>query len=222
MFFPFQGEHYFSALQTEADVTSFFAEVFPDALPLMPNLTKDFFENPTGSLVTVKCFPWRYEDKVILIGDAAHAIVPFYGQGMNAGFEDCTILNQLMNAHGEDWETIFREFETDRKPNTDAIADLAVLNFEEMRDKVADPRFLLQKKIEAKINARYPEQWIPLYTMVTFTPDMPYAKALKNGRKQEKIMQKVMTYIETEADFDKPEVQAIIKEKMETKFGVKA
>jgi kynurenine 3-monooxygenase len=222
LFFPYQGEHSFSALQTEADVTSFFAEVFPDALPLMPDLTKDFFENPTGSLVTVKCFPWRHEDKVVLIGDAAHAIVPFYGQGMNAGFEDCTIMNQLMNAHGEDWETIFREFETERKPNTDAIADLAVLNFEEMRDRVADPRFLLQKKIEAKINARYPEQWIPLYTMVTFSPDLPYAKALKDGRKQEKIMQKVMKHIETEADFDKPEVQEIIKEKMETKFGVKA
>jgi len=221
MFFPYEGEHSFSALKTEADVQKFFEEVFPDVVSMMPALTQDFFNNPTGSLVTVKCFPWRHEDKVVLIGDAAHAIVPFFGQGMNAGFEDCTILNQLMDAHNGDWETIFREFEAERKPNTDAIADLAVMNFVEMRDKVADPRFLLQKKIEAKINAKYPEQWIPLYTMVTFSPDMPYSQALKNGQKQEEIMQKLMKHIETEADFDKPEVQEIIREKMESKFGVK-
>lgn len=221
MFFPYEGEHSFSALQTEADVQKFFEDVFPDAVPLMPELLQDFFQNPTGSLVTVKCFPWSFEDKVLLIGDAAHAIVPFYGQGMNAGFEDCTVLNQLLNAHDEDWETIFKEFQQQRKPNADAIADLAVENFVEMRDKVADPRFLLQKKIESKISAMYPGQWIPLYTMVTFSPDMPYSKALKNGRKQEKIMKKLMKHINSEADFEKPEVQALIKERMETKFGAK-
>jgi kynurenine 3-monooxygenase len=219
MFFPYEGEHSFSALKTEADVQKFFEEVFPDAVPLMPELLHDFFQNPTGSLVTVKCFPWSFEDKVLLIGDAAHAIVPFFGQGMNAGFEDCSVLNQLMNANDEDWETIFRQFQEQRKPNTDAIADLAVENFVEMRDKVADPRFLLQKKIESKINAMYPEQWIPLYTMVTFSPDMPYSKALNNGRKQEKIMKKLMKLIDSDADFEKPEVQALIKERMEAKFG---
>ena len=220
MFFPYEGEHSFSALKTEADVTKFFQEVFPDAVPLMPTLLEDYFGNPTGTLVTVKCFPWTYEDKVALIGDAAHAVVPFYGQGMNAGFEDCTVLNQLMEAHGNDWETIFKAFEKSRKPNADAIADLAVMNFVEMRDKVADPQFLLQKKIEGKINAMYPEQWIPLYTMVTFSPDIPYAKALKNGRKQEKIMKKLMQYIQTEADFEKPEVQEILQQKMAEKFSV--
>ncbi|MFC5270785.1 FAD-dependent oxidoreductase [Adhaeribacter terreus] len=220
MFFPYEGEHSFSALKTEADVTKFFSEVFPDALPLMPTLLEDYFGNPTGTLVTVKCFPWTYQDKVALIGDAAHAVVPFYGQGMNAGFEDCTVLNQLMEAHDNDWETIFKAFETSRKPNADAIADLAVLNFVEMRDKVADPQFLLQKKIEGKINAMYPEQWIPLYTMVTFSPDIPYAKAMKNGQKQEKIMKKLMKYIKTEADFEKPEVQEILQQKMAEKFSV--
>ncbi|MBK0404227.1 FAD-dependent monooxygenase [Adhaeribacter sp. BT258] len=220
MFFPYEGEHSFSALKTEADVTRFFGEVFPDAVPLMPTLLEDYFGNPTGTLVTVKCFPWTFEDKVALIGDAAHAVVPFYGQGMNAGFEDCTVLNQLMEAHGNDWETIFKAFEKSRKPNADAIADLAVMNFVEMRDKVADPQFLLQKKIEAKINAMYPEQWIPLYTMVTFSPDIPYAKALKNGRKQERIMKKLMPYIQTEADFEKPEVQEILQQKMAEKFSV--
>src|SRR5690606_25752154 len=132
----------------------------------------------------------------------AHAIVPFYGQGMNAGFEDCSVLDELITAYGDDWGTIFKQFETKRKPSTDAIADLAVMNFVEMRDKVADPAFLLQKKIESKINALYPNQWIPLYTMVTFTPDMSYADALKNGRKQEKIMKKLMKHIAVEADFD--------------------
>lgn len=221
MFFPYEGEHSFSALKTEADVTKFFQEVFPDAVPLMPTLVDDYFSNPTGTLVTVKCSPWRYEDKVLLIGDAAHAIVPFYGQGMNAGFEDCTVLDQLMEAQANDWEAIFREFEKSRKPNADAIADLAVMNFIEMRDKVADPQFLLQKKIEAKISAQYPGQWIPLYTMVTFSPDIPYAKALKDGQKQEKIMKKLMKHIETEADFDKPEVQEILQRKMAEKFSLK-
>lgn len=220
LFFPYEGHHSFSALKTETDVQNFFQEVFPDAVPLMPTLTEDYFGNPTGSLVTVKCFPWSFEDKVLLIGDAAHAIVPFYGQGMNAGFEDCTVLNELMNAHDNDWETIFKQFEKQRKPNADAIADLAVENFVEMRDKVADPRFLLQKKIESKINAKYPEQWIPLYTMVTFSPDMQYAKALKNGRKQEKIMKKLMPLIATEADFDKPEVQQLLEQKMAAKFSL--
>lgn len=220
MFFPYEGEHSFSALKTEADVTKFFSEVFPDALPLMPELLQDYFGNPTGTLVTVKCFPWTYQDKVALIGDAAHAVVPFYGQGMNAGFEDCTVLNQLMEAHNGDWETIFKEFEKSRKPNADAIADLAVENFIEMRDKVADPRFLLQKKIESKINAMYPEQWIPLYTMVTFSPDIPYSKALKNGQKQEKIMKKLMKYIETEADFEKPEVQEMLQQEMAEEFAM--
>ncbi len=219
LFFPYEGEHSFSQITTEDQVTKFFNEVFPDAVPLMPTLLEDYFQNPTGSLVTVKCFPWRHEDKVLLIGDAAHAVVPFYGQGMNAGFEDCTVFNQLMEAHGNDWETIFRTFEKDRKPNADAIADLAVENFVEMRDKVADPEFLLQKKIEAKINAKYPKQWIPLYTMVTFSPDIPYAKALKDGRKQEKIMRKLMKHIKTEADFEKPEVQQLLAERMESKFS---
>lgn len=221
MFFPYEGEHSFNALKTDADVTKFFQEVFPDAVPLMPTLLEDYFNNPTGTLVTVKCSPWRYEDKVLLIGDAAHAIVPFYGQGMNAGFEDCTVLDQLMDAQANDWEAIFRDFEKARKPNADAIADLAVMNFIEMRDKVADPQFLLQKKIEAKISAQYPGQWIPLYTMVTFSPDIPYAKALKDGQKQEKIMKKLMKHIETEADFDKPEVQEILQRKMAEKFSLK-
>ena len=210
LFFPFEGDPSFEKLTTPVEVEAFFADVFPDAVPLMPTLADDFFENPTGSLVTVKCFPWSYEDKVLLLGDAAHAIVPFYGQGMNAGFEDCPVLFELAEKSGDDIHGLFREFQRVRKPDADAIADLAVMNFVEMRDKVADPRFLLQKKIEARIHEDYPNTWLPLYSMVTFS-DKPYSEALKNGLKQEEIMRKVMPYVQSPDDYDKPEVQQILK-----------
>jgi kynurenine 3-monooxygenase len=207
LFFPYEGEPSFKSLQTPAQLEAFFQEVFPDAAALMPDLAEEFFGNPTGSLVTIKCFPWSHRGKILLLGDAAHAIVPFYGQGMNAGFEDCTMLRGLLEQHQDDWETIFRTFQENRKPNTDAIADLAVYNFIEMRDKVADPRFLLQKKVEAKITAQYPDAWLPLYSMVTFSPDLPYSQALANGQRQEAIMRELMAHIQREEDYDKPEVQ---------------
>jgi kynurenine 3-monooxygenase len=163
--------------------------------------------------VTVRCYPWSVGDEVLLLGDASHAIVPFYGQGMNAGFEDCTILQQLMERHGSDWLTIFRDFQQQRKPNADAMADLAVYNFEEMRDRVADPRFLLQKKIESKISAQYPQQWLPLYSQVTFS-HLPYAEAWANGQEQEGIMQRVMPHIQSETDYERPEVQALIVQEL--------
>lgn len=211
LFFPFEGEPSFETLQTPEQVEAFFQEVFPDAACCMPDLTEEFFENPTASLVTIKCFPWSHSDKILLLGDAAHAIVPFYGQGMNAGFEDCTVLRTLLETHGNDWATIFRQFQESRKPNTDAIADLAVYNFLEMRDKVADPRFLLQKKIEAKITAQYPGAWLPLYSMVTFSPDIPYAEALASGERQEQLMQQLMELIHAEEDYDTPAVQEFLR-----------
>ncbi|QJX46939.1 FAD-dependent monooxygenase [Hymenobacter taeanensis] len=213
LFFPYEGPNSFETLLTPAQVRGFFEEVFPDAVPLMPELEQEFFENPTSSLVTVRCYPWSVADEVLLLGDASHAIVPFYGQGMNAGFEDCTILQELMTRHGDNWLTIFQEFQQQRKPNADAMADLAVYNFEEMRDRVADPRFLLQKKIESKISAQYPQQWLPLYSQVTFS-HLPYAEAWANGQAQERIMQRIMPHIQTEADFELPEVQALIAQEL--------
>jgi kynurenine 3-monooxygenase len=213
LFFPFEGPDSFASLQTPAQVTEFFGRVFPDALPLMPRLTEEFFEHPTGSLVTIRCYPWKYDD-VLLLGDASHAIVPFYGQGMNAGFEDCTVLNQLLDQHADtDWPAIFDEFQRQRKPNTDAMADLAVYNFVEMRDRVADPRFLLQKKIEAKISGQYPGRWMPLYSQVTFSAT-PYAEAWAAGQRQEAIMARLMPHIGTEADYEKPEVQTLVQQEM--------
>ncbi|MCC3154095.1 NAD(P)/FAD-dependent oxidoreductase [Hymenobacter sp. BT770] len=214
LFFPYEGPESFAALQTPADVTAFFTRVFADAVPLMPALTQEFFEHPTGSLVTIRCFPWKYDDDVLLLGDASHAIVPFYGQGMNAGFEDCSVLNALLDQYGDAaWPTIFNEFQAQRKPNTDAMADLALYNFTEMRDRVADPRFLLQKKIEARISSQYPGRWTPLYSQVTFS-HTPYAEAWAAGQRQDAIMARLMPHIQTEADFDQPAVQELVRQEM--------
>ena len=210
LFFPFEGQESFQAISNEQELMTFFTRVFPDAVPLMPTLAQDFFRNPTGSLVTVRSFPWSYKDKLCLIGDAAHAIVPFFGQGMNCGFEDCTVLDQLMNSADNDWEKLFRSFESSRKPNSDAIADLALQNFIEMRDLVGDKKFLLRKKIEARVHDRHPDKWLSLYSQVTFSPDIPYSTALANGKKQDAIMKKVMAVDKIEAKWDSEEIDRLI------------
>jgi kynurenine 3-monooxygenase len=192
LFFPFEGDPSFASLDTKEKLTAFFKKTFADAVPLMPTLEEDFFTNPTSSLVTVKCFPWIRDDEFALIGDAAHAIVPFFGQGMNCGFEDCRVLNELIDKHTDNWEFILKEYQSLRKPDADAIAELALNNFIEMRDKVADPKFLLQKKIETAFSKKYPGKWIPAYAQVTFSPQIRYSDALKNSAKQEAIMQQVM------------------------------
>ena len=206
LFFPFEGTESFAALKSKEDVEAFFTRVFPDAVPLMPTLSDDYFHNPTGSLVTVKCFPWIYKDKMSLIGDAAHAIVPFFGQGMNCGFEDCTVLEEILNKHGDDWSKALPEFQLARKPNADAIADLAVQNFIEMRDLVGKPEFLLRKKIEARMHEKFPDKWLPLYSQVTFS-NIPYSVALANGKKQDAIMEEVMAIPGIENRWDSPEIE---------------
>src|SRR5665213_2131264 len=182
LFFPFEGENSFASITNAKELLDFFNRIFPDVVSLMPTVVHDYFLNPASSLVTVKCFPWRYKDKSVLIGDAAHAIVPFFGQGMNCGFEDCSVLNELMDKYENDWDTILKEFELSRKPDADAIAELAVSNFVEMRDLVADKKFLLRKKIEAYLNEHFPDKWMSLYSMVTFS-QIPYSKALKQGNR---------------------------------------
>ncbi len=206
LFFPHEGKDSFASIKNENDLEEFFRRVFPDARQLMPSLVHDYFANPTGSLVTVKCFPWSHKDKVLLLGDAAHAIVPFFGQGMNCGFEDCTVLNELMNQDEDDWKTIFKLFEEQRKPNADAIAELALQNFIEMRDLVGDKKFLLRKKIEANFNKKYPDKWLPLYSQVTFS-HIPYADALRNGKNQEEIMKHIMSLPDIENKWDSEEVE---------------
>lgn len=216
LFFPFEGEPSFKTLDTKEKLRSFFDKTFADASALMPALETDFFNNPTSSLITVKCFPWIKENKFALIGDAAHAIVPFFGQGMNCGFEDCSVLNSLIDKHENNWTEILQEYQTLRKPDADAIADLALNNFVEMRDKVADPKFLLQKKIEVNFSSKHPDKWIPAYAQVTFNPQIRYSEALKSGQRQEKIMQEIMALPDIEKKWDSLEIEQIILEKSNT------
>ncbi len=196
LFFPFEGDPSFASLKTKEQVQEFFAAQFPDAVPLMPTLIEDFMHNPTSSLITTHIFPWHYQDKSALIGDAAHAIVPFYGQGMNAGFEDVSVLSALMDAYGEDWSRILPEYELRRKPNGDAVAELALMNFVEMRDKVADPVFLERKKIEKELGKRYPETFTSVYEMVSFS-HTPYQTAMQCIQAQDRLLATIMA----EGDF---------------------
>lgn len=216
LFFPFDGNPSFSSLKDPSDIHHFFQQQFPDALVLMPKLVDEYLRNPTSSLVTVRCTPWHLGSDHLLMGDAAHAIVPFYGQGMNCGFEDVRVFDQLIDAHREDWNQIFPEFGALRKANTDAIADLAKANFIEMRDKVADPEFLLRKRIEARINEQYPNRWTPLYSMVTFRPDIPYHIALQRGKMQDVWMDKLMEQGNWHRDFGTPAMDEAIARGMET------
>lgn len=204
LFFPFEGKPSFDAIKTEEEVLAFFQEQFPDAVPLMPTLVEDFMNNPVSSLITTKIFPWRNAAKSCLIGDAAHAIVPFYGQGMNAGFEDCSVLEELMEAHGEDWETILSSFEQKRKPNADAVADLALNNFTEMRDKVADPVFLERKKIEKELGRRFAGRFNSVYEMVSFS-HTPYAYALHCTKAQDVLLGKIIAEGDFFTNIEKPE-----------------
>jgi kynurenine 3-monooxygenase len=201
LFLPFEGKDSFELLGTKTAVFEFFQSQFPDAARLMPNVTDNFFANPVGSMVTIKCSPWHAEGKALLLGDAAHAIVPFFGQGINCGFEDCTVLLQLLDQHGADWNRVFNEFEHARKQNTDAIADLAIENFIEMRDRVADPSFLFRKKAELVLQEKYPERFVPKYSMVTFLR-VPYATALKRGQVQDRILTELCQHIDRIEELD--------------------
>ena len=187
LFWEFEGPRSFATTKTDDDVRRFFDEEFPDAVALMPTLLEDFKQNPTGSLVTIRCAPWFYQDKVALVGDAAHAVVPFYGQGMNAAFEDCVVLDDCLEKFQDNRERAFSEYCVKRKENTDALADLAIGNFIEMRDKTASHAFRAKKKLDQLLEASLPGIYLPLYTMVTFTR-IPYAEAARRARLQDRIV----------------------------------
>src|SRR2546423_9449842 len=191
LFWEFKGPRSFATTKTDDDVRRFFEEEFPDAVPLMPNLLDDFRNNPTGSLVTIRCAPWFYQDKVCLVGDAAHAVVPFYGQGMNAAFEDCVVLDECLAQFPEDLHRAFAEYFHRRKVNADALADLALGNFIEMRDKTASKTFRAKKRLDHFLEAALPGIYLPLYTMVTFTR-IPYAKAARRARIQDAIVYSIL------------------------------
>jgi len=187
MFHPFEGEAGFNTLNTKEKLQTFFEKYYPTLLPHIPHLHKEYFENPVGTLGTIKCYPWQANGKVLIMGDASHAIVPFYGQGMNASLEDVRIFDELMDDFGDDWEAIFKVFQDERKSNADAIADLAIDNFYEMRDKVDDVPFMRKRKIEMQLEQQFPNYYSK-YSLVTFQPQLPYQDAMARGRKQDQLL----------------------------------
>lgn len=191
LFGPFEGPHGLNHLNDDAAVMEFFNTHFPDVVPLLPNLLEDWNAHPVSSLVMTKCFPWNDGERVALMGDAAHAIVPFYGQGMNSGMEDCTVLDGLLDS-GAKWDEVMAEYTRLRKPAGDAILDLALQNYIEMRDLTGDAQFLQQKKLEARLQRKHPDRWLPLYSQVTFS-HTPYHEALARGRQQQRAMETVMS-----------------------------
>lgn len=219
LFLNYAGDPSFEALTDKSLVECFFRENFADAMEYLENPVDTFLERTAAPLFLVQVFPWSFNNKVGLIGDAAHAIVPFYGQGMNCGFEDCAELDELIGAHDHDWTSIFPAYETRRKPNADAIAELSKRNFVEMSDLSGDSGFQLRKKIEARFSEAFPELWTPLYSMVTFSPDVPYKKALQLGDEQNDIMDQIMQFPNIEREWQEQHVMDELHRLSVERFG---
>ena len=207
VFAPYDGPNGLNQLETPEAVHAYFTAHFPDVIPLIPDFAEQWLANPTSSLVMTQCYPWHHGDAICLMGDAAHAIVPFYGQGMNSGMEDCSVLSELLDAmeSPSDWDATMKRYTELRKPSGDAILELALRNYIEMRDKTGDPSFLLRKKIEAKLATNYPGRWLPLYSQVTFS-HTPYEEALQAGKRQDQIMEGILAQEGIATNWDRPEV----------------
>jgi kynurenine 3-monooxygenase len=214
LFLARTGPSSFASLANSAAVTAFFQKEFPDVIPLMPNLAHDFETNPRGQLGTVHLTSWHVAGSVLLLGDAAHAIVPFHGQGMNAAFEDCAVLDSLLDRHGG-WEQLFREFSRSRRPNTDAIAEMALENYTEMRDTVLDAGFVRRKAIAMELERRFPDRFIPRYSMVMFHPEIPYAEALRRGYVQAEILIELDAKRDPAGHIDPALAEKLVKERLE-------
>jgi kynurenine 3-monooxygenase len=201
LFLPHTGETSFASIDPN-EAPAFFRREFADAVPLLPALARDYVSHPTGHLGTVHCRPWSFKDRLLLVSDAAHAIVPFHGQGMNAAFEDCVALDDLIGAHGYDWRAVFAAFEAARAPNVRAIAEMALENYREMRDDVRDARFELRATLSFELERRFPGQWVPRYSMVMFHPEIPYAEAQRRGSLQSRILHELTARANSLADVD--------------------
>ncbi len=211
LFMPFEeNKNSFENLKTRDQVDQFFKSTFPDFHELMPDVADTWEDHPLSSLAIVRCYPWVH-GKVALMGDAAHATVPFYGQGMNCGFEDCSVMWELMQEHGDDWKKILDEYQISRKPNGDAVQDLSLDNYYVMRDFVGDPEFLLQKKFELRISELYPEKYLPLYSQVSFS-HIPYAEAYKKGKEQDVFIKDIMAKNDISALFESGKIDGLIHE----------
>lgn len=221
LFLNFAGTPSFESLKNREDVESFFNRYFPDAMPFLQDPIDEFMGKTAAPLFLVHIYPWTIANKVGLIGDAAHAIVPFYGQGMNCGFEDCRELNDLIEHCDHDWTRIFPAYEQARKPNGDAIAELSKRNFVEMSDLSGDKNFQLRKKIEARFQEMHPALWTPLYSMVTFSPDTPYSVALETGDRQRHIMDEIMQLQNIEAEWEQAHVYELLHKLALNQLGEK-
>jgi kynurenine 3-monooxygenase len=213
LFLARTGQNSFAALKDAAAVGTFFKREFADVVSLMPNLLQEFAAHPQGQLGTVHLAPWHIGGNVLLLGDAAHAIVPFHGQGMNAAFEDCIVLDELLDSHDE-WETLFAEFSRSRRPNTAAIAEMALENYTEMRDTVLDASFVRQKAIAMDLERRYPDRFIPRYSMVMFHPEIPYAEAQRRGRVQAEILAELDSKRDAAGGTDANLADRLVKERL--------
>jgi len=207
MFHPYGSDIGFNALKTKEQLQEFFESYFPTLLPYIPQYQEEYFENPVGTLGTIKCYPWQANGKVLIMGDASHAIVPFYGQGMNASFADVRVFDDLLNEYGDDWNNVFNKFQNQRVDNANAIADLAIDNFYEMRDKVDDVPFMRKRKLEMKLEQQFPEYYSK-YSLVTFKPEMPYRDAMELGRKQDDLLLTICA----KDDFDSISLDAIYRQ----------
>jgi kynurenine 3-monooxygenase len=212
---PFEGEVSFAAIATEKELRALFEAQFADLLPLVPEFAGELFQRPPSSLVTIRCSPWVFEGRVALIGDAAHAMVPFFGQGMNAGLEDCVVLDGCLERHGGDWARALPEYQALRRPDCDAVTDMSLQNFVELSESVGDPRFLLKKRLEQRIHGLYPERFIPLYPMVAFG-HLPYAEVQRIARAQEDVLQRLLAGDDDlEARWESPDVDLAIHRAMQ-------
>jgi len=209
MFHPFGSEIGFNALDSKDKVKSFFEKYFSSLLPFIPHYLEEYFENPVGTLGTIKCYPWQAYGRSLIMGDASHAIVPFYGQGMNSAFEDVRVFDDLIEEHGDDWNKVFQLFQDDREDDAAAIADLAIDNFYEMRDKVDDLPFKRKRKIEMQLEQKYPDYYSK-YSLVTFRPELPYSEAMAKGRSQDKLLLELCS----KDDFDQLSLETIFNKLM--------
>jgi kynurenine 3-monooxygenase len=217
LFLPHDGPRSFASLTTPAQVDEFFQSQFPDTPSLLPDLTAQFFAHPTGSMGTVRLDRWTLDDQLVLIGDAAHAIVPFHGQGMNCGFEDCVELDALLDS--TDWASACSSFQLQRKPNTDAIADMALENYIEMRDTVRDPKFQIQQALSLELERRFPSRFIPRYSMVMFHHDISYSEAFERGKIQKQILQELTLNAASIEDVDYERAAQMITERLSALTG---
>jgi kynurenine 3-monooxygenase len=217
LFLPHEGEPSFASIGPR-EATAFFRREFADALPLLPTLTRDYAGHPVGHLGTVHCRPWSFANRVLLVGDAAHAIVPFHGQGMNAAFEDCVALDRLVEVHraGEDvaWPAVLAAFEAERAPNARAIAEMALENYGEMRDEVRDAKFQLRAELSFELERRFPRLFIPRYSMVMFHPEIPYAEAQRRGMIQAGILDELSAGAESLREVDFKQAKTLVESRL--------